>query len=66
MKNTITILCLLSFTFVNVEAKSEHLDIMYLSSANSIGNIFKMLNLTMENIPKISPTIIEKVKKLKK
>ena len=62
MKHTITILCLLSFTFVNVAAKSEHLDIMYLSSANSIGNIFKMLNLTMENIPKISPTIIGKVK----
>ena len=62
MKHIITILILLSFSFVNISAKSEHLDIMYLSSAYSIGNIFKMLNLTMDNIPKIPQTIIEKVK----
>ena len=55
MKIIISLLFLISSLLVNVSAKSENLDIMYLSSAYSMGKIFEKLNLTLNIIPQLAP-----------
>ena len=62
MKNIISLLFFISSLLVNVSAKSENLDIMYLSSAYSMGKIFEKLNLTLDIIPQLAPEIAEKIK----
>ena len=57
-----TILILFSFSFINVSAEDEHLDMSYLSSALSIGNLIQRLNITIDELPKLSTKAIEKAK----
>lgn len=62
MKNIISLLFFISSLLVNVSAKSENLDIMYLSSAYSMGKIFEKLNLTLNIIPQLAPETLKKLK----
>ena len=56
------LLCIISLSFINVSADSEHLDMKYLASSVSISNIFQKLNLTEKNIPKLSLKALSRAK----
>lgn len=59
----LSLICLISFSFINISAKSEHIDMTIFSSLISTSEVFKSFDLSMEIIPKLSEKGIEKAKK---
>ena len=57
------LICLFSFSFINISAKSQHFDMTVFSSLLSMTQVFNKSNLTSEIIPKLTEKGIEKAKK---
>ena len=59
----LSFICLISFSFINISAISEHFDMTIFSSLISTAEVFKSFDLSMEIVPKLSEKGIEKAKK---
>ena len=56
------IIYIFSFSFINVSAKEEHLDMAIFSSVISIADIFRNLKVSTDILPQLSKKAIEKAK----
>ena len=58
-----SLICLFSFSFINISAKNENFDMIVFSSLISTAEVFKSFDLTTEIVPKLTEKGIEKAKK---
>ena len=59
----LSLICLFSFSFINISALSEHFDMTVFSSVISMTQVFKTFDITTEIVPKLTEKGKEKAKK---